>query len=203
MSTEDNQEKLAQFEEFFSIEHEFSVNITPLPSNDLSYQAFEQRIPIPFKIASDVQGIDQSALRPLQALSGVAGQLVEFLNHQSQKIDLLVGYILSQQDDDEIRYQGIKFGGGGLIFSSSSPFELNQKLEMKLFFIEENTAVFCHGEVVEVTQITTEEETAFHHKIVFDHIREEDREILVRTSLHQQSRQLQALAKERNKKNES
>ncbi|WP_440875489.1 PilZ domain-containing protein [Thalassotalea sp. PLHSN55] len=194
MSVEENQQKLAQFNEFFSIEHPFNVNITELTAvGTLGYDQFLSRIPLPFKMATDIVTLDQSALRPLQAISGVAGQLVEYLNHQSEKIDLLVGYILSQQDDVSQRFQGVKFGGGGIVFQADKAFELNQLLELKLFFLEENCAVFCHGEVISIES----DEQQFLHKIIFHHIREEDREILVRTSLHQQSKQLQRLAKAR------
>ncbi len=194
MALEKNQEKLAQFEEFFSIEHPFNVNLSLIDiKNELSFDQFTKTIPLPFKMASDNVTLDQSALRPLQALSGVAGHLVDYLNHQAQKIDLLVGYILSQHDDETARYAGVEFGGGGIVVFSKQAFTLGQRLEMKLFFLEENCAVFCHGDIVEIAETSN----GFDHKIVFHHIREEDREILVRTSLHQQSKQLQMLAKQR------
>jgi hypothetical protein len=195
MNTETIEQKLTQYNEFFSIEHDFSVNILPLePTNVTSFEQFLADMPTPFKMASDMKSIDQSALRPLQAISGVAGQLVEFLNHQSEKIDLLIGYILSQQDDEDHRYQGIKFGGGGLLFAASTAFKLAQLLEIKIFLLNQNCAVYCYGEVIEVKQ----DEDSYLHKVVFHFIREDDREILVRNSLHEQSKQLQRLAQQRN-----
>jgi len=157
-------------------------------------------MPMPFKLASDMVTIDQAALRPLQALTGVTGQLVEFLNHQSHKIDLLIGYILSQQDEEQHRYQGIKFGGGGVKFSAQTAFELGQKLEMKLFLLENNCAVYCYGEVIDVVENTENAQSPFQHKVIFHFIREDDREVLVRTSLHEQSKQLQKLSQLRNQK---
>jgi len=195
MNNETIEQKLEKYHEFFSIEHNFSINILPLElSKVASFEQFLTDMPTPFKMASDMKGIDQSALRPLQALSGVAGQLVEFLNHQSAKIDLLIGYILSQQDDEEHRYQGIKFGGGGLLFTANKAFELAQLLEMKIFLLNQNCAVYCYGEVIEIQQ----DEDSYLHKVIFHFIREDDREILVRNSLHAQSKQLQLLAQERN-----
>jgi len=195
MNNETIDQKLTKYHEFFSIEHDFSINILPLEiTKQTSFEQFLARMPTPFKMASDIKSIDQSALRPLQALSGVTGQLVEFLNHQSAKIDLLIGYILSQQDDEEHRYQGIKFGGGGLLFTADKAFKIAQLLEMKIFLINQNCAVYCYGEVIEIQQ----DQTSYLHKVIFHFIREDDREILVRNSLHQQSKQLQTLAKQRN-----
>ncbi len=189
------EQKLAQYHEFFSIEHNFTINIVPIENNnDVSYEQFLNNMPMPFKLASDTVTIDQAALRPLQGLSGVAGQLVDFLNHQSQKIDLLIGYILSQQDEEQHRYQGIKFGGGGVKFTSDTAFDLGQLLEMKIFLLESNCAVYCYGEIIEFKQT----ENTYYHKVIFHFIQENDREILVRASLHKQSRQLQLLSQQRN-----
>jgi len=195
MNNEAIAQKLIKYNEFFSIEHDFSVNILPIKANTVaSYEQFIENMPTPFKMASDMSSIDQAALRPLQTLSGVASQLVEFLNHQSKKIDLLIGYILKQEDDVKYRYQGLKFGGGGLLFTASTAFELTQLLEVKIFLQNENYAVYCYAEIIEIEQAGGD----FLHKAVFHFIREEDREALVRTSLHEQSKQLQALALQRN-----
>jgi hypothetical protein len=194
-------QKLTQYNEFFSIEHDFTLNVLPLASDNVStFDTFLLNMPTPFKIASETAIIDQSALRPLQALSGVSGQLVDFLNLQSQKIDLLVGYILSQQDEEQYRYQGIKFGGGGVKFIASQAFSIGQMLEIKLFFIDSNAAIYCYGEVIAVTdyESTNSDKCSHQHKVIFHFMREEDREALVRISLHEQSKQLQKLAKNRN-----
>jgi hypothetical protein len=195
MNNETTAQKLVKYNEFFSIEHDFSINILPIEANTVtSYEQFIANMPTPFKMSSDMSSIDQAALRPLQAISGVASQLVEFLNHQSKKIDLLIGYILKQEDDEEHRFQGLKFGGGGLLFKANKAFELTQLFEMKVFLQNENYAVYCYGEVIEIEQI----ESNYLHKVIFHFIREEDREILVRASLHEQSKQLQLLTQQRN-----
>ena len=193
------EQKINQYHEFFAIEHEFAVNIMTIDKNDSpSYEHFLTTMPMPFKLATEMSTVDQSALRALQGLGNGAAQLVSFLNQQSQKIDLLVGYILSQQDEVQHRYQGIKFGGGGIKIIASSAFIIGQLLELKVFLLENNCALYCYGEVIAVEPINDN----FTHKITFHFIREEDRETLVRASLHEQSKQLQKLAKLRNKENE-
>jgi hypothetical protein len=197
MTTTDNQTKLAQFDEFFSINYSFTINANIIELAQLpDFQQFIDNMPTPFKVASEVNTLDQNALRPLQAVAGVASQLMEYLNHQAKKMDLLVGYILGQQDNASARYQAIKFGGGGIIFkaNNTSTFSCGDFLELKLFFPAENTALYCIGEIVNSELVDAENQ----HKVIFHHIREEDQETLVRHSLHQQSIQLQALAQQRN-----
>ncbi len=201
MSTTDIATKLVQFDEFFSIDHNFNVNVVLIDSKPLpSFEQFMQQMPLPFKIASDIVNIDQAALRPLQGVSSsTAGQLIDYLHHQTQKIDLLIGYIISQQDEEQHRFQGVKFGGGGLIFSSTEAFELGQMLELKIFLENNSSAVYCMGEIIAITADESDVKEQQQVKVVFHYIREDDREILVRTSLHEQSKQLQALAQKRNK----
>ena len=242
------QTKLQQFDEFFSIDHQFSINLQPIAAHQASsFDAFMASMPLPFKMASDMVSIDQAAIRSIQGLGGVAPQLTDFLNHQANKIDLLVGYILSQQDEPTMRYQGVRFGGGGVIFNSDQTFTVGQRLEMKIFLLDQNCAVYCIGELVEVMSVekpnsaeqqdfaenshltesqrltesqcltenqlltdsqgladqnsvnsnANEQPVEHAYKVIFEQIREEDQENLVRHSLHQQSKQLQALAQKR------
>jgi hypothetical protein len=200
----DIQSKLDQFNEFFSIEHTFNINVSVVETEAneaLTFEQFEKNIPLPFKIASEVVNLDQASLKPLQGISGVASQLVEYLHHQTKKIDLLVGYIISQQDEEQQRFKGIKFGGGGLIFSAKQTFNLGQKIELKIFLLDNTCAVYCIGEVIEIEKKATDVPSnpeEWQHKVVFHLIREGDREVLVRNSLHEQSKQLQTLAQQRN-----
>lgn len=204
------EEKLKQYNEFFTISHSFSINIETSPlSQSVSDEQFNAEIPLPFQMASDNIAIEQKALKPLQSLAGNARQLVDYLQHQANKIDLLVNYILSQHDDGDKRFTGIAFGGGGFSFQANDAFNIADKLIAKIFILDENCAVYCHGEIItkkkvdELDSIKTETTNDSHndhyqYDVIFSKIREQDREVLVRTSLHLQAKQLQTLAKQRN-----
>lgn len=193
MTIEQKALKQQAFDEFFSIEHHFELNIAPLEASQVNQHSFMQSIPLPFKVASEVMIIDQSSISPLNQLKNEASQLVKYLNLQSQKINLLVSYILQQENDPEQSYLGVKFGGGGIIFETNTPYTASVDIALKLFFTCENIAIFCYGEIIEEIK----KENTFQYKVVFTHIQAEDREQLVRTSLHIQSKALQKLAQER------
>ena len=181
------------FNEFFSIEHRFNINISPLKPEDVNHESFINNIPLPFKIASEVSRIEQSAINPLPNLKNEASQLVTFLNNQSQKIDLLVSYILNQEDNIDNRFNGTQLGGAGIIFESNNAYNDSTHLALKLFLTQENCAVFCYGEIISEELI----DNIYRYKVLFSQIQDEDRETLVRTSLHLQSKQLKKLAQER------
>lgn len=192
----DQAEKLAQFNEFFTIDFEFDVNIEKNLEANANLEHLVVNIPLPFRLASENSVLEQKALRPIQNLSNSAGQLVEYLQHQANKIDLLINYILSQHNNDENKFKGTKFGGGGVIFMANDTFNVGEKIIIKIFLLEENCAVYCYGEIIDKQPINSSEQTQY--KAIYEYIREEDREALVRTSLHLQSKQLQQLAQQRN-----
>ncbi|GHE79959.1 PilZ domain-containing protein [Thalassotalea profundi] len=193
-----NNDKLAQYNEYFSIEHEFTTNIEYLNTDShCNFDTFIEQIPTPFVLATQVSTIDSVALQPLQTIGGVANQLVQYLNLQSQKIDLLMNYIIAQEDNAEHRFQGLSFSGSGISFCAKEAMPVSTKVSIKLFINIDNCNIYCHGEVIDIS----ETEQGFQHKVLFHHIRDDDRELLVRCTLHAQQKQLKALSQKR--KNES
>ena len=183
---------------FFSIEHDFQVNALPMAiGSDLpSQQQFELSIPAPFKLASQISYIDSKTLAPIRQIGGVAVELAEFLNLQARKIDMMMGYILTMQDDEKFRQRGIRFGGSHLSYISSQQLQIAQLVTLKIFIAENNCAVFCIGRV---TAITPSQED-YEVEIEYAKISDDDQEHLVRTSLQVQTMQLKERAKQREQK---
>ncbi|MBD3584857.1 PilZ domain-containing protein [Salinimonas sp. HHU 13199] len=195
MDTLSLEEKKAQFDEFYVINHELKANIKPLGSDEVlpAYSELEDSMPYAFRIASEMSALDAAALRPLRGLSDHASALADYLNHQSKKIDLMMSYILHQQDEPEYRFLTVKFGGGGIVIHSPSPLKVGTAAQIKLFLSEEAAAIFCYGEVITCQQ----NEDDYHIAFIFTRIREQDQELLVRASLHLQTLQLRKRAQAR------
>lgn len=189
------EEKQAQFDEFFMMHHALNVNVAlldsgvPLPSTD----ALESHMPYAFRMAGEMASIEAQALRPLRHLGDHAESLAEYLNHQARKIDLMMSYILHQQDDELRRYTTQKFGGGGMIITSSEAMAVGSLAEIKLFLDQEAAAIFCYGEVIACDGVGND----YHIAFIFNRIREQDQELLVRASLHLQTLELRKRARSR------
>ncbi|WP_438499175.1 PilZ domain-containing protein [Alteromonas australica] len=189
------EQKKAQFEEYFSIGHSINANVIAVP-NDAIPQDEEElaaAMPYAFRIASEMASIEAQALRPLRHLSDHAEALTEYLNHQAKKIDLMMSFILHQQDQADHRFETVKFGGGGVVVKSATPFELGSFAEIKLFLDSEAAAIFCFGEVITCEKV----EDDYHIAFIFTTIREQDQELLVRASLHLQTQQLRKRAQQK------
>lgn len=188
------QDKLDQYREYYTIEHRLNVNVLPLQAGfELpDVEDIINHMPYAFRMAGELATIETKALRPLRHLGDHAAELADYLNQQSKKIDLMMSYILHQQDDESQRYTSIEFGGAGLAILSQSPLNIGESYELKIFIEEEATAIFCYGEVIQCDPI---DENAYRIAFIYSRIREEDQESLVRASLHLQTRQLKKRSK--------
>ncbi len=189
------EQKKAQFDEYFSIAHCINANVRPLGEDEKvpHEENLEESMPYAFRIASEMAALEAQAIRPLRNLGDHAETLAEYLNHQSRKIDLMMSFVLHQQDEPEYRFKTVKLGGGGVIIESSDPLEVGKHAELKLFLDAEAAAIFCFGEVITCEQV----EDSYHIAFIFNTIREQDQELLVRASLHVQTQQLRKRAKEK------
>lgn len=189
------EQKQAQFDEYFSIAHCINANVRPLGMDEIvpDEDALEDSMPYAFRIASEMAALEAQAIRPLRNLGDHAETLAEYLNHQSRKIDLMMSFVLHQQDEPEHRFKTVKLGGGGVIIDSKEAMDVGTKAELKLFLDAEAAAIFCYGEVITCEQI----EDSYHIAFIFNSIREQDQELLVRASLHIQTQQLRKRSKER------
>ena len=177
--------------EYFLVEHTLSINFKSINENDLPVNqlAFEDEIPGPFRMASDLAKADASILVPLKLNSDNTQALWNYLQAQNQKINTLLSYVLTQQDDQNSRYQTIKFSAGALIIKNTNILKVNDNIRLKIFLPEESSAIYCYAKVSDVN----EKECTFTYSL----IREQDRELLIRASLHIQSQQLKNRAKQR------
>jgi len=195
VSNQSLNDKQAQFDEYFSITHSINANMRVLEADEAvpDIENIEDAMPYAFRIASEMAAIEAQAIRPLRNLSDHAESLADYLNHQSRKIDLMMSFVLHQQDEPEYRFKTVRFGGGGVIIDAPSALETGTNAELKLFLDAEAAAIFCFGEVISCKQV----EDRYHIAFIFNTIREQDQELLVRASLHIQTLQLRKRAQEK------
>ncbi|PNO63383.1 PilZ domain-containing protein [Aeromonas caviae] len=187
-------------EQFFSVTHATPVNVIPMPADFRlpTLEALEAELPEPFRIASAITSIDLVSSRLLRSQNESMHDLVEIINQQSRKIDMIMGYVLAAQDHPEHRFHTLRFGAGQLTYlhphqGHGEALALHQIVRLKIFLREEASAVYCYGEVVQ----RNAGEHGTHVVLDYVRIREDDRELLVRASLHVQSKQLKLRAQER------
>lgn len=180
-------------ENYFQVNHQLAINVEPLAENENIPDAvlFEQLIPAPFRMASDLASLDSQALHSLKLNNESTQALWHYLQIQNQKINTLLSYVLSQQDEKQFHYSCHAFSAGNCFFYAlETPFSLGQIVTLKIFIPDESAAIFCYAEIASIDNQLVE--------LSYLQIREEDRELLIRATLHIQSKQLKLRAAKRN-----
>lgn len=183
-------------QEYFSIQHNLSVNIEAVTLEQVpeSTDALENEMPIPFKMANDVAEIDSNALRSIRNLGEQAEALADFLQMQNTKINLIMGYVLAQQDNAESRFNTTSFGAGALTFLAPDEFANNQAVRVKIFLPSESTAIYCYGTItirdIAASEVSPQDSSLIEYTVGYNCIRDIDREILIRSTLRIQQQQL-------------
>lgn len=185
-------------EQFFSVEHSLPINVTPLPADyplpELA--VLEQEMPMPFRIAGNTGRVEPGTSHHLRAMDDQFGVLVDVINLQSRKINLLLSYLLTQLDDPDCRCLTTRIGASELWFHHPQALVEGTPLRLKIFLQEYGGAVYCYG-VVNHVQRSPEEHGPALIQATYTRLREEDKETLVQASLLIQSRQLKLRAEQR------
>lgn len=184
-------ERLEQFNAFYLIGHAIKVNLQSASNEDAeqSMAEFEASMPYAFRISSQMSEIESKALRPFRSMGEKFEELVDYLQLQAKKMDLMMSYILQQQDEEAFRFTATKFGGGGVVVALNNEVELGSYARIKIFLETEAAAIYCIAQAV-ACEPSNDDEDCFDVSYAYTLIREEDQELLVRASLHLQTAQL-------------
>ncbi|SEA28385.1 PilZ domain-containing protein [Alkalimonas amylolytica] len=185
------------FADYFQIEHSIAINAQPYSGDGdaLTEDDYLALMPEPFRLASEMVQLNSSSIRNLSRLGDAADELSRYLQQLAKKVDMMMHYILQQQDQAEHRYHTVSYGGSGLCLRSKHALPEGEWLQLKIFLAHGEGAVFCLGQVLESRPMTDSGD--YQVDVVYRHIRELDQELIVRASLHEQTRQLKLKKEQR------
>jgi hypothetical protein len=186
-------------QEYFTVHHALTVNVEPMAEEfqlPLETQ-FEAEIPAPFVVANEFSQLDQlheSARHDLK--NGDFRHVVQLLDAQNSKLNLLLTYMLSQQDDLAFRHQTQTFGASQFSYIASSPLAKQTIVRAKLFLEYPAAAIYCYGSITASEAL--EDEYLISVKYVL--IRDIDQDLIIKAALHQQQKLLRQRSLDRNPK---
>ncbi|WP_038172731.1 MULTISPECIES: PilZ domain-containing protein [Vibrio] len=185
-------------QEFFTVNHTMTVNIEAL-ANDVSlpsFEKFESEIPAPFIVASEFSHLDllnDSARNELK--NSEFKHVIQLLDTQNSKLNLLLTFMLSQQDDEKQRCQTHSFGASQFTYVSDHNLHPATKVRVKMFLDHPAAAIYCYGHVVKVDQ----HDDGHLITIKYDLLRDVDQDLLIKAALFQQQKLLRQRSLDRNK----
>lgn len=185
-------------QEFFTVNHTMTVNIEPLSSEETfpNLENFEGEIPAPFLVASEFSHLDMlndSARAELK--NNDFKHVIQLLDTQNSKLNLLLTFMLSQQDDPSFRHQTRSFGASQFSYLSQTDIELGTKVRVRMFLDHPAAAIYCYGHIEKI------EADGEHHLVTvkYDLLRDLDQDLLIKAALFQQQKLLRQRSLNRDK----
>lgn len=173
---------------YFSVQHHFNLYLLPWDS--------QQTIPdenqlktlqsAGLSLVNEVKQLENNCLMQLRQLEIDAKAIVDYLKLQSKKIDLVLQFMLEQENHQGSQYQGIEFGGSGFKFISDTPFEIGALFTTSVFLRDEIISLRCITEV----SGSSIQDNLYHTQLSFVAIQDTDIEQLVQASLRVQQKML-------------
>ncbi|QBF84379.1 hypothetical protein EXU30_18170 [Shewanella maritima] len=173
---------------YFSVPHQFSAYLTlwdnsqPLPSEE----QLRDLQSVGLQLLTEVKGLEANCLLQLRQIDNDAKAVVDYLKLQSRKIDLVLQYILENEQQQGEPVNGIQFGGSGISILSSEPLNVGEHYQTQLFIRSELVALLCFCKVKACKEL----EGQWHCQLDFSQILEDDVEQLVKASLNVQQKML-------------
>ncbi|GLT18240.1 hypothetical protein GCM10007938_20180 [Vibrio zhanjiangensis] len=186
-------------QEYFTVHHKMSVNVEPLSNTEVlpSYDQFEREIPAPFLVASEFSHLDiLNEQARVELKNNDFKHVIDLLDAQNSKLNLLLTFMLSQQDDVTHRHQTLSFGASKFCYGAGSALAIGTKVRVKMFIEHPATAIYCYGHV----ETSNQDGDDFLITIKYDLLRDQDEDLLIKAALYQQQKLLRQRSKDRDKK---
>ncbi|QYJ76673.1 hypothetical protein [Shewanella sp. FJAT-52076] len=179
---------LADPNAYFSVTHDFNAYLLPFDGpmpNDAGLLAMRS---VGLQLLSDVKTLEAGCLLHLRQLDNEAKAVVDFLKLQSRKVDMVLHYVLENEQRDGKRYRGVSFGGSNIQVESQGGVRPGELYKTTVYIRDELIALVCIARVSSVNH----EEGRELAELVYEGILEADVEHLVKASLSVQQKQLKA-----------
>lgn len=186
--------------DFFTVHHSLTVNIEPLAADYTlpSMTQFVAEIPAPFIVASEFSQLDQLTENARSELkNNDFKHVINLLDTQNTKLNLLLTFMLSQQDQAEFRGQTLSFGASQFTYLAQQPLAVGQVVRAKLFLEHPPAAIYCYASVSSVK----EADNGTHEiQMKYDLLRDSDQDLLIKAALYQQQKLLRQRSLDRENK---
>lgn len=186
-------------QEYFTVHHNLTLNVETLGADYVlpDEETFVSEIPAPFIVASEFSHLDMLADNArLELQTKELKHVISLLDTQNSKLNLLLSFMLSQQDDATLRFQTTQFGASQLSYRSETEIETQQLVRVKLFLDHPAAAIYCYAQVVACEPCDRGFITTLRYKL----LREADQDLLIKAALYQQQKLLRQRSLERDNK---
>lgn len=181
---------------FFRIDDTVRLSVARVPPEELDsrLERLDHDLAGNFTVMSSLAAITAQMTAGLRRIENRDPDLAAYLRAIDQKIEV-IGRAFIAQEPELSAQKGVpvNLSAGGMCAGVDERYETGDTVEIRMLLFPSFTGLMIYGTVVECSPVDDEADHGhFRHlaRIEFTHIREQDRELLIRHLLRRQSAQL-------------
>jgi len=180
----------AERRDYFRIVDTISLKYQPVAADSLDQklERLESGQDTDFTVMSSLALVTQEMAGVLRKIETRSPDVARYLSALDRKIDLLGRALLAQASDlSEQPARPVNISASGMSFFSADPLAVGSMLELKLLLLPSFAGVLTYSEVVSCEQKDPRSENAgYRVRVNFTHLREADKDVLIKHVLHRQ-----------------
>jgi hypothetical protein len=181
---------------FFRIDDQVRLTLREISGDELekSLDRLEHDVAGNFTVMSSLAAITSQMAMSMRRIENRDPDLAAYLRAIDQKIEVIGRAFIQQEPEFHAKHAvPVNLSAGGMCVGVDEPCAVGTVLEIRMLLFPSFTGLLIFGTVVTVEEAPADGELGdFSHlaRIEFSHIRESDRELLIRHLLRRQSLQL-------------
>lgn len=199
MSAHDSQPHSAEDRrDFFRVDDTVRLSVREVPAEELDerLEALEQDLVGNFTVMSSLAAITSQMTMGLRRIENRDPDLAAYLRAIDQKIEVIGRAFITQEPEFHAEHAvPANLSAGGMCVGVDKDFAPDTALEIRMLLFPSFTGLMIYGTVVD-TACTgggrDDPRYKYTARIKFSHIRESDRELLIRHLLRRQSQELRS-----------
>jgi hypothetical protein len=202
MTDNTQQVQAADRRSYFRIDDTVRLSLRTIPTDELAsrLERLEHDLAGNFTVMSSLAAITAQMSVGLRRIENRDPDLAAYLRAIDQKIEV-IGRAFIAQEPELATEQGVavNLSAGGMSVGVEQCLEKDANVEIRMLLFPSFTGLMIYGTVVDCSPADVQETNdVYRHlaRIAFTHIREQDRELLIRHLLRRQSDQLRVDRKE-------
>jgi len=176
--------------EYFRVDDSVSLSFQVVPESSLQdrLEHLDKGLDDEFTVMANLAVISQEMAGTLRKIEGESPETARYLKALDNKIDLMGrAFVAWSSDLSDQPVDTVNLSASGIAFQTPEPIAVGADIELKLL-LPSFTGLLIYGEVVACEKVDAP--APYRVRVNFTHLREKDRDLLIRHILKRQSEML-------------
>jgi len=174
---------------FFRIEDLVHLTFREIDDNELAYKAdlLEKGLVEQFMINSSIAAVTADMAATLRKIEVNDPDVAQYLKSLDQKIDMIGrAFMVDEVNAQDNKASAVNLSASGIAFHHDKKIQEGTILEIKLMLMPSNAGILTYGKVISNEAMQGPDGGDYQVRVDFTHLREEDRDLLIRHVIRKQ-----------------